>query len=148
MCVNTKLDMVSDATLRLMKRHKNKKQFVAYKVVWYSKINDCYLTNICDTPIEPGILVAKGDNGAPLRQTYTYGGEDVNGKSGYFGIHVYLNKKRARQDVASVNCFKKIVRVVCNINDLLVSDTEQAAFKAVYICPKMWKEDTSSSSGI
>lgn len=57
------------------------------------------------------------------------------------GIHVYLSKKQAMKE--NKNRIKDgtrvLVSVTVDIQHLIISDGEQAAFRAIYISPEQWK---------
>lgn len=129
MCVNT-LIASGGATERLRKKYRHKKQFIGYKVLRRS--GNVFKTDVAKSVIEPGIIIAKRRDGEPLNQLYKYSAVCPA------GIHVYRSKRTAQRNAGN---WKYVIRVICNIKDLILSDNEQAAFRAVYIDPVMWAED-------
>ena len=104
--------------------------FIGYKVFY----QDGKPSQLSGSPLryKVGVNCALDDAGHKLAKKPTI----ANYKRNNHGIHVYLTKNLACEYTPDT----KIIEVLCNVKNIIMSDYQQAALSSIRILPTQWAD--------
>jgi len=136
MCVS---DDFGKSLKQLKQKYGRKQHFIGYKVVEKMYSSADFRTTVQGQIIKPGVIEARNNKNEKVSTGITGDGYYDHGDNRHSGIHIYRTKKAAKAQEAS---YHYLIRVICDVNDIITSDVNQIALTKVFILADHFRLDT------